>query len=142
MNKYFLIAIAAFGGLILVSSQFSNDSTEVSSKIVEEKAQVSSIPVGVPIYPDSIVDNTTESTGDDGTYFLTVSLLAEATKAEVNTWYRKALNEKDWSITSDRNVAGYQIIQAENDNMYTSFQTANGGKTGQVVISQQIRIEK
>ena len=47
-----------------------------------------------------------------------------------------------WSIKSDKNVAGYQIIQGENNNLYTSLQVANGTKENELIISQNLKVRK
>ena len=65
---------------------------------------------------------------------------ANATIAEINEWYRGGMSADGWSIKSDKNVAGYQIIQAENENLFTSMQAANGNEPGSAVISQQIQV--
>ncbi|HEC30701.1 MAG TPA: hypothetical protein ENI66_01665 [Candidatus Yonathbacteria bacterium] len=144
MNKNILIGIVAFGGILLIGAQFFGDNTKPENGIINDEKTTLSIPANVPTYPDATIDNITDANGEDGIYFLTVSLIAKATKAEVNTWYRNALNQNGWSILSDKNVAGYQIIQAENKNekLFTSFQTASSNEVGQVIVSQQIQIRK
>jgi hypothetical protein len=60
--------------------------------------------------------------------------------AEINEWYRQALSSNGWSIKSDRNIAGYQLIQGETERFYTSMQAATfeGDK---VRISQQAQVK-
>ena len=144
MNKNIVLGIVVFGGLLVVGTMLSNNprSGEVDQVNQEEVAGVqipdrfSSV---IPVHPYLEIKSARESS-KDGTDFLSISVVAEATKAEVNEWYRDVLSQNGWKIKSDKNVAGYQIIQAENGNLFTSMQAANGNEPGTVIISQQAQI--
>lgn len=146
MKKQVLIGIVALGGLMLVGAALSNNQNrdvipEENNPAAEETV---SLPAGfpaVPIYPNSEIKNLRQIDGETAEDF-SLSLSVEATIAEVNAWYRAELAQNGWGIKSDRNVAGYQIIQSEKDNLYTSMQAANGQDVGWVNISQSVKIRK
>tara|TARA_B100000745_G_C20100421_1_gene376374 strand:- start:72 stop:518 length:447 start_codon:yes stop_codon:yes gene_type:complete len=144
MNKNILLGIAAFGGLILVGVMLKDTPEPISEGTYQEVDEVATItlpdtmPVQIPVHPYVAVQTVRESE-NEGTDYISFSVAAEATKREVNDWYRDALSQNGWNIISDKNVAGYQIIQGENENLYTSMQAA-GGDGGTVVISQQVQI--
>lgn len=146
MNKNVLFGIAAFGGLLLIASLFLGGSPESPNQESQSEAgDVATLPENFdsrfPLYPGSEVVAVRESEGEDS-YDISISLSAEATKAEVHDWYRDALKKNGWSIKSDKNVAGYQIIQGENENLYTSLQTASSNEAGYVIISQHAKVKK
>lgn len=140
MNKNILIGLVAFGGLILVASLFSAyEEKEVLVEEVEALALTETVTSNFPTYPQASVNTFNESINDEGRLSFSISLISEDSIAEINHWYREVLNQNGWSIKSDRKVAGYQIIQGENENLYTSMQAASG-EGGIVVISQQAHI--
>lgn len=75
----------------------------------------------------------------DTSHDASITVHTNDAKNDVYEWYRRELTSNGWSIKSDKNVAGYQIVQAEKENFYTTFQTASGD-SGTLVISQQIKI--
>ncbi|MFA7216808.1 MAG: hypothetical protein WC095_02405 [Candidatus Paceibacterota bacterium] len=144
MNKNIIIGVAALGGILLVGALFSKTSQDSKENIKIEKGSdvvtlSEKIPAQIPIYPYTKVRNSTESSQNGKDYF-SFSISAKATIAEVNDWYREALGQNGWRITGDENIAGYQIIKGENQNLYTSMQVANGDESGTVIISQQVQI--
>lgn len=142
MNKSVLIGSVAFGGLLLATSLVLNKPEEgVVSNEVVKKTELT-IPgdfVNFPMYPNSNVRSVRESEGENSRD-VSVSLSTNDTISEINEWYRGALSGGGWNIKSDKNVAGYQIIQGESNNLYTSMQAAVGD--GEVVISQSLKIRK
>lgn len=142
MKKNVLMGVAAFGGLLLVVSLLpETPQAEVTNEPTEEVATLT-LPNGVanfPTYPGAQVTKSSETTNDEGKVFYSFSLVTTDPISEINDWYRKALSQGGWKIKSDKNVAGYQIIQSENGNLYTSMQAANGEK-GTAVISQQAQV--
>ena len=143
MSKNILLGVVAFGGLVLLATLLpKNPTAEVENNQPEEVVAPtlqSAVTANFPTYPNSSVSNSRESTGDDGRIFYSISLVTDDSISSVNTWYREALSQNGWSITSDKNVAGYQIIQAEKENLFTSMQTAKG-ENGTAMISQQAQI--
>jgi hypothetical protein len=145
MNKNILIGVAAFGGLALVASlALSNKNTEQ----VKEPQIVAPAPLSIPgdlpafpIYTNSTVVTVTDTSGDTARD-VSVSLSTTDTKNDIYDWYREALNSNGWSIKSDKNVAVYQIIQGENNNLYTSLQVASGSNENELIISQQMKVRK
>lgn len=148
MNKNILIGIVALGGLLLIGSLFFNNKeggergAEVTKNTETERVSLESLNLDIPIFPGSetVNINPKNPTAEDGVLSVTLSLKAEATITEVNEWYRGALSTNGWSIKSDRNIGGYQIIQGEVNDKYTSMQAANSEEEGFVKISQQVRV--
>jgi hypothetical protein len=140
MNKHILIGVVAFGGLVLVSSLFLGSSPEVAEvEEAEETVLPESVTANFPTYPGTRINSVSESINDDGRVAYSISLISQDSIRDINDWYREALSQSGWSIKSDRNVGGYQIIQGENANLYTSMQAANG-EGGTAIISQQAQI--
>jgi hypothetical protein len=144
MKKSVLLGMAAFGGLILVSMVLSNDDGPTTGT-PDETPAAPTIPADFagqfPLYPDSTVVNVRENEGETS-FDASVGLETTATRDEIHTWYREALSQNGWGIKSDKNVAGYQIIQGEKDNLYTSLQVAGGDDPDTQRISQQLKIRK
>lgn len=144
MNKNIIIGIAVLVGILLVGVLFSRTSKNPKEDIKTEKGSdvvvlSEKIPAQISIFPYTKVISSTESSQNGKDYF-SFSIVAKATVAEVNDWYRKALSQNGWKITGDQNVAGYQIIKGENQNLYTSMQATNSDEPGTVIISQQVQI--
>ena len=144
MNKSALLAIAALGGLILIGVSLKKDDNQ--KDILKDQAQIDSksIPSDIsmiPVFPGVQVLNVNDVQSEEARD-ISLSLNVEASISDINDWYRKSLSENGWSIKSDKNIAGYQIIQGENNNLYTSIQAANGDNLGFARISQQIKIRK
>jgi hypothetical protein len=142
MNKNVLIGIAAFGGLLLVASMFGGDKEDAQDGAVVEapaNAIPADLPTNIPIYPDTTVVTVRDTDGDDARS-VSLSLVADTTVEEVNAWYAAELAANGWGIKSDKTVAGYRIIQGENENLYTSMQAAGTEAPGKIMISQQIKV--
>ena len=143
MNKNVLLGITALGGLILIATLLPETPNDEAAVIDTQGAKAVALPSAVtssfPTYPNTDISQSRESTGDDGRISYSFSLTTQDTIGEINQWYRDALSQNGWSIKSDKNVAGYQIIQAEKDNLYTSMQAANS-TNGAVSISQQAQV--
>jgi hypothetical protein len=141
MNKNIIIGLVALGGLILITNLLPNEpDPETITK--DETANLSNLVTNnFPIYPQTKVLNQSETANEDGRTFYSFNLEAKASIKEINEWYRKALSQDGWSIKSDKNVAGYQIIQAEKDNLFTSIQAAGGPASDISIISQQAQIK-
>lgn len=148
MSKNILIGVVAFGGIAIVSSLVFNGNEDSANENYDETVSVEEvlkIPRDIssqfPIYQEAELDNLRDTDGDTARD-LSLSLVTNSSIKDVNDWYRSALSTNGWSIKSDKNVAGYQIIQGENNNLYTSMQAANGTVAGTVVISQHLKIRK
>lgn len=97
------------------------------------------MPTNVPMYPDpelTAVQENNQSTERN----ITLSLIATASVSDVNAWYRDALKRNGWSVTDDKVVGGYVLLQGENENITTFTQVANHEEPGTVIITQRIRI--
>ena len=140
--KNIIIGILILGGILLISSLVSGPSgQEVAREEIIAPALPDKLPGNVPIYPASTVNSSRESEDEESTNF-SLSLSAKSSIDEINTWYREAFEQNGWSIKSDKNVAGYQIIQAENRKLFSSMQAANSNQPGTVTISQSVKIRK
>ncbi len=140
MNKFVLLAIVAFGGLILITTSSDKDVAVQEDVVMEVQTIPSDIP-SVPIYPGVNILSVND-TDSDKSRDVSLSLEVNAPISKINEWYAKALSEGGWTIKSNKNVGGYQIIQGENANLYTSMQAANGDEAGSVIISQHIKVRK
>jgi hypothetical protein len=142
MNKYALLGIAAFGGLVLITLVLPNGE-EVPEESLTTETQAVVLPVDLPVFPiysPAVLTRVQDSTGESPRD-VSISLTAQAEREDIYDWYREQLSTGGWSIKSDRNVGGYQIIQGEKDNLYTSLQVAGGATTGEQVISQQLKVK-
>lgn len=130
-----IVAISDFGKNKETPSEISEvvqnqDSTELSLP--------SDFPADIPMYPGSILKNSQESNSETERN-ITLSLVTEDSVSDVNTWYRGALNQNGWAITSDNNVGGYVLLKGENQNLTIFMQAANN-EDGLVTITQRVRI--
>jgi len=145
MKKNVLIGVVAFGGLLLIALLLPNTKNpEELTKVDTNTPEIPSIPGDLlvfPIYPNAKVESVNDTDGSTARD-VSVSLSTLDSKDAIYTWYRTALSSNGWSIKSDKNVAGYQIIQAENSNLYTSLQVGSGTKDGELLISQHLKVRK
>jgi hypothetical protein len=139
MNKKITIALAVVLGIILISTLVSSPEEVL---VVDTKTDIlpSAVTNDFPTYPDTTLINQSQTTGEDGRIFYSFSLEAEASIKEINEWYRESLSRGGWTIKSDRTIAGYQVIQAEKENLFVSMQAAGGSSSNTSVISQQAQI--
>jgi len=142
MNKSVLIGIAAFGGLVLLVALLPSGEV-VNEDLVTSEAEAVALPTDLPafpIYSPSVLTRVQDSAGESSRD-VSVSLTTNNVEREqIHDWYRQRLSSDGWSIKSDRNVGGYQIIQGEKDNLYTSLQVASGANPDEQVISQQLKV--
>jgi len=144
MKNKFIIGVVLVGGIIFTLMYVGKEPQSVvvqkSEEVaVEAVAIPADMPTNVPMYPDAILDRAEDIPGTSERN-VTLTLVAQATVADVNTWYRGALKENGWSVTDDKVVAGYVLLKGENQNLTTFIQTANGTEEGTVVITERIRI--
>jgi len=140
MNKQVILGIAAFGGIVLLVAvlprgEIVNEEPLATDAVVVLPADLPAFPMYQPSVLTGVQETDSESVRD-----ISISLTAQAERTEIYDWYREQLSTGGWSITSDRNVAGYQIIQGEKDNLYTSLQVASGEMAEEHVISQQMKV--
>ena len=148
MNTNILIGALAVGAVVLmVVFSFNNDEeglVENENTAEEEMVDEVSIPTDLPpnvlIYPEAILKNTQEIGGEDARN-ITLTLETSDSVADVNTWYRGALSNDGWSVTSDRNVGGYILLKGERENLAVFTQVAKGSEDGGAVITQRIQIK-
>ena len=142
MKKNIIIGLAIIGGIIILGLLTNNEPSNQDSEV--EENITSTLPGTVtsefPIFPNTSVISQNRSTNEEGKIFYSFSLEAESSIKEINDWYRESLNRGGWSVTSDRNIGGYQIIQAEKDNLFTSMQAARGENSNTSIISQQAQV--
>jgi hypothetical protein len=144
MNKSILIGIVAFGGLLLLVSLLPKGEVQTDDLPVTESVIIT-LPPDLPTFPmfspaqiTRVQDTFGENSRDVSVGLTTIDVDREL----IHDWYRQELNSGGWSITNDRNVGGYQIIQGEKDNLYTSLQVANGNTPDEQIISQQLKVRE
>lgn len=145
MSKNILIVAVVVGGIFVLSNVFSNKEENTENPIVENAQSIvvdmpSDMP-NVPMYPGSVLERVADQDDDEGVRNITLTLVAEASVSEVNSWYRGALKENGWNIESDRNVGGYILLKGVSDNLSVFTQVANGEEEGTAVITQRIKID-
>jgi len=142
MKKNILMAIAALGGLVLIALLLADTPTD-STNDQNEEAAATTLPTdipGFPIYPNKTIESVTDTTSETARD-VSLSLHTTDSMTDIHDWYRSAFKQGSWSIKSDKNIGGYQMIQAEKDNLFTSLQTASGD-ANTVVITQHLKIRK
>lgn len=148
MNSNLLIGAVAIGlvGLVLVFS-FS-DSEELAEEAIVTAVEAddglvalpADVPSNIPLYPGaklSKVDENNEETARN----ITLTLETPDSVEDVNTWYRGALSQNPWAVTSDRNVGGYILLKGEHDNVAVFTQVAPRSDLGVSVITQRVQIK-
>lgn len=143
-----VIGVLVLGGLFFLVSfsgreggEENKEGAAVAVKNDQGKTVIlpANIPTHVPMYPESILENVTES-NEAGVRNVTLSLSAAATVPDVNTWYRGALKENGWAVTSDKTVGGHVLLKGENEKTATFMQAANHTEAGKVMITQRIQM--
>jgi hypothetical protein len=147
MNTKILLGVLVVGAGVLVFS-FGGNKEEViqneeatSAEVVNGVTFPDDIPESVPIYPETFLSNVREDVAEDGVRNITLSLETSDSVADINTWYRGALSQDPWVVTSDRNVGGYILLKAENENIVVFTQAASHTDRGVQVITQRIQIK-
>lgn len=149
MNTNTLIAILAVGavGSGAAFFLFGGDDEEVTqnepaaeSDMVTEVSLPADFPGNIPMYPGAVLTNVQEST-DDTARNITMTLETPDSVADVNTWYRGALSESGWAVTSDKNVGGYILLKGENENVAVFTQVAGRSDLGVSVITERVQIK-
>lgn len=139
MKRNIIIGLSLVLGLIIINALLSDspETTMVENNAITLPQEVTD---NFPAHPHTKIINQNQTNGEDGRIFYSFSLEAEASIKEINDWYRESLNQGGWIITSDRNIGGYQVIQAEKDNLFISMQAARGDSSNTSIISQQAQI--
>lgn len=146
MKTYLLIAVAALGGalVVMVFIEKKAENQTVSEQIggvIDDTKNVTlppNLPSNVPMYPGAQLDKVSDSnTADERN--VTLTLITPDSVPDVITWYRGALSGDGWAVTDDKNVSGYILLKAENDNVTTFMQSATV-EDGATTITQRIRI--
>ncbi len=94
----------------------------------------------VPLYPDSVLQKSSESVRDDGVRFVTLTLSTPDSVADVNTWYRGAFKENGWSVSGDKVVGGYVLLKGEKADLEVMMQAARSNNGTGAVITETIKI--
>jgi hypothetical protein len=141
MNKNIVLGVLAFGGLVLLVSLTGGRGEEPTptGELPAETIVVEDAFQAFPMYAGEL--ESFRMTEGNASTDASASIVTTDSESEVYEWYRRELSSNGWGIKSDKNVAGYQIVQAENANLYTSLQTATGAE-GTLVISQQMKIRR
>ena len=149
MNTNTLIAILAVGavGFITLVSLTGNEeevaqteNTTISKTVSEEASLPENVPANIPQYPGAVMKNVQE-VAQESARNISFSLETTDSVEDVNTWYRGALSENGWAVTSDKNVGGYTLLKGERENTAVFMQAATRSDLGIVVITQRIQIK-
>lgn len=148
MQTNIIIGVLAVGGLFLLVTLFALPGTNAPDVAVtqeegtaQETASVlpADMPTDVPMYPGAVLVRSQESE-HEGVRNITLTLSTPDSVPDVNMWYRGALSENGWAVTSDKNVGGYILLKGEKENVATFTQSANG-ENNTVTITQRIQIK-
>jgi hypothetical protein len=147
MNTKLIIGVVAIGAGIFILATFIKPGSETEGGTPEggtvtEVTAVTmpnGLPNNVPMYPDAEL-SAVQDLDQEGERNVTLTLIASATVADVNTWYRGALKENGWAVTDDKMVGGYVLLKGENGDITTFTQVANAEELGKAKITQRIRI--
>lgn len=139
-------ALAVGVGLVLLFS-FTGDENDtmenqdvVADEMASEATLPSDLPANIPIYPGSELIRVQDIPSDSARN-VTLTLETADSVADVNTWYRGALSQSPWAVTSDQNVSGYILLKGENDNVVVFMQAARQNDEGGAVITERIQIK-
>lgn len=139
MNKKTLIIVVIIIGLALLASLWqkspSSDTQEQPAKTNDISLSDKSIS-DIPFYPNATTKSARETSRDAEKIHFAFTLETNDSIADINDKYRALLSTNGWTIKSDKNIAGYQIIQGVKEGFYTSMQAAKGDD-GKVLITQQ-----
>ena len=147
MNSNLLIGAVAVGvvGLIVVylisgSDESVVDNQQVAENVASEVSLPTDLPANIPMYPGAELMRV-QDTPSEGERNITLTLETSDSVADVNTWYRGALSQNSWAVTSDKNVGGYILLKGENENVSIFTQAARGSDESGAVITQRIQIK-
>lgn len=146
MKTYILVAVAALGGIFIVLMLVGNKPEMVSvnqdvTTAVSDSVGIkipTDLPNNVPMYPGAGLDAVTDTASPDERN-ISLTLVTDASVSDVITWYRGALSEEGWVIVDDKNVGGYILIKAENQNVTIFVQSALR-EDATTAITERIRI--
>lgn len=149
MNSNLLIgAVVAAGIGLIVMYSFSGDKDSVvsdegatKSTIQNEVSIPANMPANIPMYPGAELTKVQDIPSEDARD-ITLTLETSDSVADVNTWYRGALSQNSWAVTSDKNVGGYILLKGVNENVSIFTQAARRSDEGGAVITQRIQIKQ
>jgi len=152
MNKKTIIGIVAVVALLLIVSLVSRTSNRgvsqseegIQNEGAQDQQQTSlSIPADMPetveVYPGSTVLSAPQENNTDAERNISLSLGTSDSVSDVISWYRSALSRNGWTLVSDKNIVGYDLLEGENGNVKVFIQAAKQSE-GQTVISQRVRV--
>ncbi len=148
MNLNLLIGVLVAGvvGTVVLFTFNNNQNAAVfdenvtESETVNEVTLPSDLSANIPIYPDAVLKNV-QDVSDETARNITLTLETPDPVSDVNEWYRGALSQNAWAVTSDRNVGGYILLKGENENVAVFTQAAWREELGVSVITQRVQIK-
>ncbi len=117
----------------------SSDSAPVKKEKVEKFFFPENFPADIPIYPSSTLSNFRDYE-DEESWGASFALVGIGSVADVYGWYYDAMTSNGWTLKSDKTVAGYRILKAEKNNLYTTIQATKGSEENSYRISQQVKV--
>lgn len=148
MNSKLIIGAVAVGVIILIATYSflgPKDSVVLEEGVVEsnvtsEVSLPADMPANIPLYPGAELVRM-QDVPSEGVRNITLTLETPDSVADVNTWYRGALSQDSWVVTSDKNVGGYILLKGENENVSIFTQAAPQGDRDVSIITQRIQIK-
>lgn len=148
MNANILMAVLAAGAIGVTVTLFSLSDEEGvtqnenirNEEIAREATLPSDLPENIPFYPGATLKSVQDIPHETARN-ITLTLETTDSVADVNTWYRGALSQNAWAVTSDKNVGGYILLKGENENVAVFTQAANRSDINAVIITQRIQIK-
>lgn len=141
-----VLAVGAIGLLVVVSNVGDDEESAFENEIVTENEIANEVslpgdlPPNIPMYPGAVLKGV-QDVPNESDRNITLTLETPDSAADVNTWYRGALAQAPWAVTSDRNVSGYILLKGENGNVAVFTQVAPRSDLGVSVITQRIQIK-
>ena len=148
MNTKLLVvalAVGAVGAFVLVSTFGGGDvddviEIEANSSVADATSINHDLPDNIPFYPGATIADVRDAIGETDRN-VTFSLETFDSVDDVNTWYRGALSQHGWVVTSDRNVGGYILLRGEYENLAIFTQATARDDLGVTVITQRVQIK-
>lgn len=147
MNTKLLVAALAVGvaGVFVVtmywgSNEVSLEEERELTNVVTDAVVPEGLPENIPFYPGATTNNVQETTGETGRNS-TFTLETSDSVDDVNAWYREALSQNGWTVTSDRAVGGYILLRGEYENVAIHTQVAHRADLEVSIITQRIQIK-
>lgn len=135
-----VVLIVVIGTALVIYNKTTNDDIEVDNHSLQEninelKSEEGVIPSDFPVYPEVVIESSYTSEGDKKA--ISVVWKTDANVSEVSAFYKKELENGDWTITSNIENANSSTYSFEKDNKF-GFIGIGKGEGGVTIISVTI----